>query len=508
MSKKSVKFLLTIFLLFQFANSYCAKPLWTFTVAPGSETTQVLPVNSSVFVTYIVQNQTNKFRSLEILPTPGVTQNLPCRLAPKGQPNDTCLLNLLIDASALPPQGLKGGPKLCQISNGAPNPLQCYQPSMGDTLNITVDTAVSASIIAIPPVVIIPVEGTQTITIFNRLLSTAPALNLTATLPDGITLVNTTCQNLPVGGNCTFTFTSDVPGGPLPIVIKGDNTNTLTLPAVVTSEAVLSITSPAANDRLVPVNDPNGLVLEITNTATTVGAIATNVFLTTSGCSAAPNIAGNCQAIQPTGTCNFTITSDDPFLPCTIQVHGTNVANSVSTPIASTIASNIVVAISGSIAKVLTPSTVENGIFWDSSTACLASLSGCQDIPNAISYDDGPSNTTNIIAALQNNPGVQPGNYAASRCTQVGQGGWYLPAVNELFAANQILCPNALTTNQCNFGNYAPGSYWSSSQSWTEFGSVPSSAWIVNFPYTPCCGLFGQAKNESYPLVCMLRVNL
>ncbi|QEY51382.1 PQQ-binding-like beta-propeller repeat protein [Legionella longbeachae] len=109
------------------------KPLWTFTLPPGSNPVQNVPENITATVTYNVHNQSTKEKILSLKTTPGLVQTSECKLAPKGRAHDSCTLTLKIIGELLPPTGIHGGPVLCQDSN----PLQCYQPSNTHVLSIT-----------------------------------------------------------------------------------------------------------------------------------------------------------------------------------------------------------------------------------------------------------------------------------------------------------------------------------------------------------------------------------
>jgi len=122
-----------------------AQPVWTFN--PTTVTSVVFPINLTSSIVYTVSNQSSRTHNLVIKPIQGVTQVAPCVLAPKGQTGDSCTLNLLITGSQLPANGVSGGPVVCQSNNdGTPNVNQCYQPSQGDTLNITVGQSISEAI--------------------------------------------------------------------------------------------------------------------------------------------------------------------------------------------------------------------------------------------------------------------------------------------------------------------------------------------------------------------------
>ena len=82
-----------------------------------------------------------------IKPISGVTQIGACRLAPKGQAGESCTLNLSVSGAQLPANGIFGGPVLCQSNQaGSPDLNQCYQPSQGDTLNVTVGPPIAESV--------------------------------------------------------------------------------------------------------------------------------------------------------------------------------------------------------------------------------------------------------------------------------------------------------------------------------------------------------------------------
>ncbi|MBY0544423.1 MAG: C1 family peptidase [Gammaproteobacteria bacterium] len=125
--------------------SFAGQPVWTF--APTTVTSVVFPTNVTSSIVYIVSNQSSQSHTLVIKPIQGITQIGACVLAPKGQTGDSCTLNLSVTGSQLPASGISGGPILCQSNNnGSPNLSECYQPSPGDTLNITVGPPISESV--------------------------------------------------------------------------------------------------------------------------------------------------------------------------------------------------------------------------------------------------------------------------------------------------------------------------------------------------------------------------
>ena len=128
-----------------FSSTSFAAPTWTFT--PLTATSVVFPVNLTSSIVYNVSNQSTKAHTLVIKPIQGVQQVGSCVLSPKGQAGDTCSLNLSVTGSQLPANGISGGPALCQSNaDGTPNSNQCYQPSQGDTLNITMGSSITESV--------------------------------------------------------------------------------------------------------------------------------------------------------------------------------------------------------------------------------------------------------------------------------------------------------------------------------------------------------------------------
>ncbi|RUR06259.1 hypothetical protein [Legionella sp. km772] len=118
--------------------SHAGIPVWTF--KPLRATSRVLPANGTALIQYQVRNQSpRKTHRLIMAPIPGISQDSPCTLRPRGQAGDSCTLTLRITANKLPKGGVSGGPRLCQATKeGTPNFNQCYQPYPRDSLNIRV----------------------------------------------------------------------------------------------------------------------------------------------------------------------------------------------------------------------------------------------------------------------------------------------------------------------------------------------------------------------------------
>ncbi|STX55776.1 transmembrane protein (fibronectin III domain and Gp5 C-terminal repeat) [Legionella beliardensis] len=119
--------------------SFAAKPLWNITVASGSNI-QSIAENATGVITYRIENQSKRFKALNLLPIRGVIkpQAAPCQLSPHGTPGDSCLVTLNIIGNLLPVSGINKGPVFCQVNpDGSPNKNQCYQPDAKNSLIIS-----------------------------------------------------------------------------------------------------------------------------------------------------------------------------------------------------------------------------------------------------------------------------------------------------------------------------------------------------------------------------------
>ncbi|MCL9684672.1 sialidase family protein [Legionella maioricensis] len=239
--RQHYKITLKFFLLFPLltaATAQAAAPLWTLTPAPGSNPTQEVPQNSTATVDYVVQNQSRQSKNVVLLPTAGIQQTTPCRMAPNGQPGSSCTLNLLITSNALPQGGVRGGPVVCQANaDGSPNLNQCYQPSkQEEQLKVSQTTTTQQATLTLTPTNLSFVAGTisSTITLTNTsTLVTATGLSLTPST--NLMLVNNACGNtLLPQDSCTFALTSSVVSTGNTVTAKGTNTPTAQLTASIT----------------------------------------------------------------------------------------------------------------------------------------------------------------------------------------------------------------------------------------------------------------------------------
>lgn len=130
-----------LLLLLPLGLSQAAKPI--FSLEPTTPTSMFLPANSAEIVQYKVTNHTQKSRTITMRPIAGVAQTAegcsnPFTLAPQ----QSCLLTLLINGSAIPTH-LRGGPVVCQTlgTGNTPSPYLCARPEAVDVLDVSVTAA-------------------------------------------------------------------------------------------------------------------------------------------------------------------------------------------------------------------------------------------------------------------------------------------------------------------------------------------------------------------------------
>ncbi len=121
------------------AHARAAVPVMTFTAE--SRTALVLPADGAGRVSYRLTNQSTKSHRLFMKPIPGI-------YPPSDDPDDchpqfvlgpkqSCRLMLVVDAKALPSDGIHGGPVVCETDRV----LKCYQPDPANQLDIRIDDA-------------------------------------------------------------------------------------------------------------------------------------------------------------------------------------------------------------------------------------------------------------------------------------------------------------------------------------------------------------------------------
>ena len=129
------------FLVIAFIPSLIFAGSPVFTITPLTPTRLQMDKGTTAIVQYIVQNQSSKTFTIAMKPITGVTQlttggscGNPFVLSSK----QSCKLSLQINSSQIS-NHIDGGPVICQQgTNGKPNPLFCYQPSLANVLNITI----------------------------------------------------------------------------------------------------------------------------------------------------------------------------------------------------------------------------------------------------------------------------------------------------------------------------------------------------------------------------------
>lgn len=475
------------------ASAQAAKPLWTF--VPQTPTNITIAKGGGTQVTYTVQNQSSRHKTLVMKPIAGVSQGAPCQLPAKG----VCTLTLNVNGSAL--QGdVMGGPVLCQQGND----LQCYQPSSTNILRIR--------LIQQPPVqqfTVTPLAGAegsispptaQVVNAGSSLVFTATSytdLGVNQWLLDG---------NVVQNGGTSFQLNNIQANHTVEVTF---NQTTL---SPLTQSLALSIKSPGSDPEL----NGNVRIIRIKNT----GSIAANnLQVSTSGLPFGTSTRTACTDMLDAGaTCDITITPggeaspDNGANPCTTAPGREPVPAVVTVSADNALSTNVNVLVLGY------GCIYQGGFLFsvDDATANTQSIGGkvaaladessplyswaeLFDETTAQSITDGASNTSALASP--------PGQYlAAQACLNKSDQeltNWFMPAICELgrfvvFGADAgcgSTNPNLYTTLHMNgLGDFADDFYWSSS---SELYNV---AWFQRFGD----GLQTQAqKNESFRVRCV-----
>lgn len=133
---KFIHLLISLICLNLTCVSHAGLPLWGFVPDPSFPAQVSVTSTGTATVKYTVSNNSSKVKELLMQPIRGVRQVSTCILQPKGAPNSSCILELIITGSALPAAGISGGPVLCLLHNSN----QCYRPSQKDSLSIRVSS--------------------------------------------------------------------------------------------------------------------------------------------------------------------------------------------------------------------------------------------------------------------------------------------------------------------------------------------------------------------------------
>lgn len=444
--------------------AYAGAPLWTFT--PLTPTTISINAIDIATVQYTVTNQSRKTHTLSLISVPGISQdttagNCPSLFTPP------CRLTLNISGSLL--QGnIIGGPRVCEHGN----PLQCYQPSLADSLNITVtpapgQTTLSSSITTMP--LTLQASGVnRIITITNTGSSLATHVTYTASplLPAGSTITPATCGNMPALSQCILTIhpgatPSAAPGNlnptPITLTVNGVNTNILT---------------PQVNIVALGSVYQGGYIYAIDDTTPTTGSIGGKDVTLVDQVPAFPN--GKVWAANGnSGTGGNQDVSYD-------RIPGIDDASttSVGSPTYPTFAASFAITYTN-------PNPFNSGLF----NACDGLADGVCNTQNILTfynelithYDDfgspPPYTATPGPTTLT--------TYAAGNCKVSinGYSDWYLPAICEMGNIAFAPCTNPVNTTMNNLVQLGivtnlTGVYWSSTEDSTD---TLQGAWFHDF---------------------------
>lgn len=439
-----------------------------FTLTPLTATTVSVPSNSTVQVQYTVTNNTRITRALTIQPITAVTQVTTgsgvCTSPFTLTSNQSCTLTLNIDgatlAAALSPS-ITVGPIVCKTKGNGdnnPDPFLCSQPSVANSLNITVGSPLTSAVITVSgsPLTLTANGPAGNLTI-NNTSSEVTATNITSNLTGalataGVTQSATTCASVAPLGTCTLTFlpsSSTVAQTSFPIA--GDNTNAITA-AITVSAALPALTaiSPSSG----PASGGAGVTLTGTNLTGTTGvtfggtaATSVNVVSATSVTAVTPaHAVADVDVIITTAAGSGTLTNGYTYSATAVgqSAYGGTIACLNSG------LNNLIAA------------TVDNstGIVWGGSGT---------NISNANSNTDGNANTTAIVtnlgsastfaAGLCSNYEVDSLGNAPCQSGNTCYTDWFLPAGNN--SSGQLNC---LYTNRTMIGRFSVINYWSSTQ--------------------------------------------
>ncbi|KTD08261.1 DUF1566 domain-containing protein [Legionella jamestowniensis] len=235
------KLFVTVVALLVLNTAQAKKAVWTF--LPQTKTSITITSSGVATVQYTVTNQSRKTHTLVMTPIKGVTQVITNDNCPKHFTlayHQSCLLTLRITGRNLN-RDIVGGPNVCEQQN----PLECYQPSSDDILNVKLvaepgNTILSSSVSTlalqtngVPRIITITNRGNESA--FNVTYKTSSAFRAAA-LPTGTTITPTRCGTIAPGGKCTLRINpgaspSAAPGNtnptPITLTIEGDNTNSL-----------------------------------------------------------------------------------------------------------------------------------------------------------------------------------------------------------------------------------------------------------------------------------------
>lgn len=252
-----------------------------------------------------------------------------------GGAGSQCVLKLIISGSALPAEGIKEDPSLCQAnSNNTPTPNQCYQPTISNQLNITLSTApAQATISQTDSPLTLMVGGTPraiTITNTSSIIAQNIQAQLAGTTLDGNVIQDASnCVTLQPGASCSLTFT------PLTTVVSltsfpimGSNTSQIQGQIQINAPAVANISVVSGSPlTLQATNDtPQTGTLVIKNNSSTI--TATGISADISGALTSAGVIENslgCSTLAAGQQCNLEFTPGDQAVTSqTVNIKGAN----------------------------------------------------------------------------------------------------------------------------------------------------------------------------------------
>lgn len=204
MKKMNLKYsiLIAVTGLLVITQAHTASPIWTYS-APNPATTTISPGGTGT-VQYTVTNQSNLSKNLILQTTPGLSASS-CYLATKGS---TCTLTLTVNGSAVPREGIHTGPVLCAQGN----PTQCYKPSQGNELNITLTSRATYTVTASGDAHVTAAPASQNISsgstgTINLTVATGYTAAIMSDSCNG-SLTGTTYTTSAVTASCSVSFSS------------------------------------------------------------------------------------------------------------------------------------------------------------------------------------------------------------------------------------------------------------------------------------------------------------
>jgi hypothetical protein len=457
----------------QLLSAHAGIPLWSFT--PLTPTTVALPIGVGATVQYTVTNNSRKSHILVMTPIAGITQ-----VTDSGNcPNPfilgylgSCTLTLQFSANTLT-TNIYSGPQVCEQGSD----LQCYQPSLADSLNITLTnvppppppppmTTLVASVTAIALSVnnttLNPALTGSPRNILIQNTGTVPATNVNYTvspaLPAGTTITPATCGTIAVGASCTLTITPAVTPSTATSTVNvvGDNTNTV---------------SPGVSVLSYGTGYEGGIVFSIDDTTSNTASVGGKVVA---------------QVDQASSDALWSSNNSDVFDSPGISVWGIDETSLTTSPSPNASSTQAATLITGQ-------------------SNCLGRIDGKCDSTNIVTWYSAPNTS----------PSIAPDFYAAGLCTITisGFSDWYLPSICEAgydptSAGSGCGISSTASTIQNIQANLVDsglvtsltGSYWTS----TELSTAPqTTAWKQVFATGGASAQGGSSKGNSLSVRCV-----